>query len=226
MRNFRSRDWFLSVCFLLGALSYTAPEIFEGGDYSIQSDVYSLGCVILDMITCDTLTVISELEEWVRSPICIGWRNIAITHMCSTWFEYIDWNLGEFETSEWKTESKTRECEYRFLDSWSSSNINRWDDESRSWTTYDSRVSEFFIHPLILIAMNSQSRDIRRDDYVIESMHNIDANQVKYPSARDGKWTRDGIYPFHSFSISTNHLNRYTWKWEIGILSQLSSTTS
>lgn len=56
----------LSVYFLLGALSYTAPEIFEGGDYSIQSDIYSFGCVLLDMITCDTLTVSHEIEELFR----------------------------------------------------------------------------------------------------------------------------------------------------------------
>ena len=42
---------------LLGALSYTAPEVLESGKYSNQSDIYSFGCVLLDMITCDTLTV-------------------------------------------------------------------------------------------------------------------------------------------------------------------------
>ncbi len=36
-------------------------------------------------------------------------------------------------------------------------------------------------------------RDLQRDDYVIESMHNIDSNQIKYPSERDTKWTRNGI---------------------------------
>jgi hypothetical protein len=37
-------------------------------------------------------------------------------------------------------------------------------------------------------------RDLRRDDYIIESMHNIDSNQMKYPSERDRKWARDGIF--------------------------------
>ncbi len=50
------------VFLLLGALSYTAPEIFEGGDYTIQSDIYSFGCILLDMITCDTLTVRYHLK--------------------------------------------------------------------------------------------------------------------------------------------------------------------
>lgn len=36
-------------------------------------------------------------------------------------------------------------------------------------------------------------RDLQRDDYVIECMHNIDSNQMKYPSERDTKWARDGI---------------------------------
>jgi serine/threonine protein kinase len=48
---------------LLGALSYTAPEIFESGQYTMQSDIYSLGCILLDMITCDTLTVRDYLEK-------------------------------------------------------------------------------------------------------------------------------------------------------------------
>jgi serine/threonine protein kinase len=48
---------------LLGALSYTAPEIFESGQYTVQSDIYSLGCVVLDMITCDTLTVRNAFSE-------------------------------------------------------------------------------------------------------------------------------------------------------------------
>lgn len=56
----------------LGALSYTAPEIFEAGEYSIQSDIYSLGCVLLDMITCDTLTVGNDLERFfpVERALC------------------------------------------------------------------------------------------------------------------------------------------------------------
>jgi serine/threonine protein kinase len=53
--------------FLLGALSYTAPEIFEEGEYTIQSDIYSFGCILLDMITCDTLTVRYDLKILVIS---------------------------------------------------------------------------------------------------------------------------------------------------------------
>ncbi|CAF3343334.1 unnamed protein product [Rotaria sp. Silwood1] len=48
------------------ALSYTAPEILESGQYTIQSDIYSLGCILLDMITCDTLTD----EETLQLRIC------------------------------------------------------------------------------------------------------------------------------------------------------------
>ncbi|CAF3439061.1 unnamed protein product, partial [Rotaria sp. Silwood2] len=48
------------------ALSYTAPEILESGQYTKQSDIYSLGCVLLDMITCDTLTD----EETLQLRIC------------------------------------------------------------------------------------------------------------------------------------------------------------
>ncbi len=29
----------------------------------MQSDIYSLGCILLDMITCDTLTVRDYLEK-------------------------------------------------------------------------------------------------------------------------------------------------------------------
>jgi len=53
--------------FLLGALSYTAPEIFESGQYTIQSDIYSLGCILLDMITCDTLTVRNDF--WKKKDL-------------------------------------------------------------------------------------------------------------------------------------------------------------
>jgi hypothetical protein len=42
--------------------------------------------------------------------------------------------------------------------------------------------TNFFLH-----------RDLQRDDYIIEIMHNIDSNQMKYPSKRDTKWSRDGI---------------------------------
>lgn len=46
---------------------------------------------------------------------------------------------------------------------------------------------EFIFKKIILY------RDLQRDDYVIESMHSIDSNQMKYPSERDTKWARDGI---------------------------------
>ncbi|CAF3400784.1 unnamed protein product [Rotaria socialis] len=48
------------------ALSYTAPEILASEKYTSQSDIYSLGCVLLDMITCDTLTD----EETLQLRIC------------------------------------------------------------------------------------------------------------------------------------------------------------
>lgn len=38
--------------------------------------------------------------------------------------------------------------------------------------------------------------DLQRDDYVIEIMHIIDSNQIKYPASRDTKWARDGIFLF------------------------------
>lgn len=47
--------------------------------------------------------------------------------------------------------------------------------------------------------MNFPFRDIQRDNYIVESMHNIDSNQVKYPSARDAKWARDGSSLIHFF---------------------------
>jgi serine/threonine protein kinase len=58
--SFVSKDMYEKLNFLflfLGALSYTAPEILESGQYTIQSDIYSFGCILLDMITCDQLTV-------------------------------------------------------------------------------------------------------------------------------------------------------------------------
>ena len=60
----------------------------------------------------------------------------------------------------------------------------------------------FATHRLI----NRQSRDIRRDDYVIESMHKIDSNQIKYPSARDKKSTRDGITFYFPLSMKRHIL--------------------
>ena len=54
--------------FRLGALSYTAPEIFESGEYTIQSDIYSYGNVLLDMITCDMLNVSIELDLFMHMP--------------------------------------------------------------------------------------------------------------------------------------------------------------
>jgi serine/threonine protein kinase len=57
------RIWKIRFCFFLGALSYTAPEIFESGQYTIQSDIYSFGCILLDMITCDILTVSHSREK-------------------------------------------------------------------------------------------------------------------------------------------------------------------
>jgi len=46
--------------------------------------------------------------------------------------------------------------------------------------------------------------DLQRDDYVIESMHDIDSSQIKYPAERDKKWARDGILKHPSVFLLSN----------------------
>lgn len=43
-----------AVCTLgLGSLAYTAPEIVKGTDFSVASDLWSLGCLLHEMFSGD-----------------------------------------------------------------------------------------------------------------------------------------------------------------------------
>ncbi|CAF0756570.1 unnamed protein product [Adineta ricciae] len=140
------------------ALSYTAPEIFQSGEYTIQSDIYSYGHVLLDMITCDMLND----EETLQLCICA-----------------------------------------------------RHDSNTLSQTLQTLRKTHKVIAALIenMMHPNRQKRltevDLRRDDYVIESMHNIDSDQVKYPAERDKKWARDGLAKNEKLEYYINYLKQH-----------------
>lgn len=44
------------VCsFSSGSLTYTAPEIVRGADFSVASDLWSLGCLLCEMFSGDYL---------------------------------------------------------------------------------------------------------------------------------------------------------------------------
>ena len=40
-----------SLCLYLGHPNYTAPEVLQGGDITLLSDLWSLGCVVYEMFT-------------------------------------------------------------------------------------------------------------------------------------------------------------------------------
>jgi serine/threonine protein kinase len=89
----------------LGALSYTAPEVFENDQYTKQADIYSFGCVLLDMITCDRLTVRwLHVILWYVAYGChtLGWRSITTTYLCSTWSQYTTNNISAIRESKIK----------------------------------------------------------------------------------------------------------------------------
>ncbi|UJR27265.1 hypothetical protein I4U23_008560 [Adineta vaga] len=140
------------------ALSYTAPEIFESGEYTIQSDIYSYGSVLLDMITCDTLND----EETLQLRICA-----------------------------------------------------RHDSNTLSQTLQNLRKVHQILPTLIgqMMHPDRQKRltevDLRRNDYIIESMHSIDSDQVKYPSERDKKWARDGLAKNENLEYYISYLRQH-----------------
>ncbi|CAF4289537.1 unnamed protein product, partial [Adineta steineri] len=144
--------------FILGALSYTAPEILESGEYSIQSDIYSFGSTLLDMTTCDILSD----DETLQLRICA-----------------------------------------------------RHDTNTLSQTLQNLQKTHKTIATLIgqMMIPDRQKRltevDLRRDDYIIESMHNIDSDQMKYPSERDKKWARDGLAKNEKFEYYLNYLKQH-----------------
>ncbi|CAF1184773.1 unnamed protein product [Rotaria sordida] len=140
------------------ALSYTAPEILESGQYTIQSDIYSLGCVLLDMITCDTLTD----EETLQLRICAR-------HDASTLSETLQ-NLQ---------------------------NVHE---------TIPTLIGQ-------MVVPNPEERlkeeDFLHDEYIIESMHNIDSSQMKYPSLSDKKQTRNDLVNNEKFEYYLNYLKQH-----------------
>ena len=178
----------------LGALSYTAPEIFRSEPYTVSSDIYSFGCILLDMITCDTLTVRNgDSDDQNAFPFIVEWRNITITYLCSTRSEHAVGNTAATASGEIVLTSLLYAshllCE---LDKRDDIQINRSNDDSRYEKTSQSRVrsSRHVKHRICSVLI---CRDLQAHDYVIESMHAIDSDRMKYPAKRDVNWTRNGI---------------------------------
>lgn len=189
---------------VLGALSYTAPEVFRSETYTVSSDIYSFGCILLDMITCDTLTVGNgESDDQSEVSFVVGWRNITITYLCSTWSEHAVWNTAATANGEFLSIPLLHASRFLYgLDKRDDIQTNRSNDDSRPEKTSRSRVrsrgrGEHQICTMLIC------RDLKTHDYVIESMHAIDSDRMKYPAKRDVNWTRNGISihsPRNSFS--------------------------
>ena len=47
--------------YIAGSPTYMAPEVFQSGEYSMASDLWSLGCVLFEMFTGNRLPVHSYL---------------------------------------------------------------------------------------------------------------------------------------------------------------------
>ena len=55
-------------------MNYMAPEVCEGGSYTEASDVFSLGCVLFELVTTwlyDREEAISKLQEIRKDPIVL-----------------------------------------------------------------------------------------------------------------------------------------------------------
>ena len=40
---------------IFGSFGYHAPEVLKDGDYSLKSDIFSIGVILYNMITCSSL---------------------------------------------------------------------------------------------------------------------------------------------------------------------------
>ena len=128
----------------------------------------------------------------VDFPSILGRGNITTTYLCSTRSEYSVWNTastanGKFLSIPLSDPNRS----LRVLDTPDDIQTDWPDDDSWSSQTSESGVRtrgrvKLRIRHICLC------RDLKAHDYVIESMHAIDSDRIKYPAKRDVNWTRNG----------------------------------
>lgn len=63
-------DSYCSVSPVAPICGYSAPEILYRGHVLAESDYYSIGVIIYEMMTQEVVLVIISLQKWF--PLCIG----------------------------------------------------------------------------------------------------------------------------------------------------------